>query len=52
MVQWLPEYIKMEPQIVIIGDQVESITVIGNTQMINAFQLLYQNRQSVREYTN
>ncbi|MGB2870849.1 CobW family GTP-binding protein [Psychrobacillus psychrotolerans] len=31
MVQWLPEYIKMEPQIVIIGDQVEAITVIGNT---------------------
>lgn len=31
MVQWLPEYIKMEPQIVIIGDQVEVITVIGNT---------------------
>lgn len=31
MVQWLPEYIKMEPQIVIIGDQVEIITVIGNT---------------------
>lgn len=31
MVQWLPEYIKMQPQIVIIGDQVESITVIGNT---------------------
>lgn len=31
MVQWLPEYIKMPPQIVIIGDQVESIVVIGNT---------------------
>lgn len=31
MMQWLPEYIKMEPQIVIIGDQVEAITVIGNT---------------------
>lgn len=32
MVQWLPEYIKMDPQIVIIGDQVEAITVIGNTR--------------------
>lgn len=31
MVQWLPEYINMPPQIVIIGDQVESIVVIGNT---------------------
>jgi len=31
MVQWLPEYIKMEPQIVIIGDQVENITIIGDT---------------------
>ncbi|QUG41587.1 GTP-binding protein [Psychrobacillus sp. INOP01] len=31
MVQWLPEYIKMQPQIVIIGDSVESIVVIGNT---------------------
>lgn len=31
MVQWLPEYIKMQPQIVIIGDRVESIVVIGNT---------------------
>ncbi|WP_277584343.1 CobW family GTP-binding protein [Psychrobacillus antarcticus] len=30
MVQWLPEYIKMQPQIVIIGERVESITVIGN----------------------
>jgi G3E family GTPase len=32
MVQWLPEYIKMHPQIVIIGDQVESITIIGSAQ--------------------
>ncbi|WP_427138766.1 CobW family GTP-binding protein [Psychrobacillus psychrodurans] len=32
MVQWLPEYIKMHPQIVIIGDQVESIAIIGNTE--------------------
>lgn len=32
MVQWLPEYIKMNPQIVIIGDQVESIAIIGNAQ--------------------
>lgn len=31
MVQCLPEYIKMLPQIVIIGDRVESIAVIGNT---------------------
>ena len=31
MVQWLPEYIKMEPQIVIIGEQVEAIAVIGAT---------------------
>ena len=31
MVQWLPEYIKMQPQIVIIGDRVESIAMIGNT---------------------
>ena len=29
MVQWLPEYMKMEPQIVIIGDQVEAIKIIG-----------------------
>jgi len=29
MVQWLPEYMKMEPQIVIIGDQVEVIKIIG-----------------------
>lgn len=32
MVQWLPEYIKMNPQIVIIGDQVESIAIIGSAQ--------------------
>lgn len=32
MVQWLPEYIKMHPQIVIIGDQVESIAIIGSAQ--------------------
>ena len=29
MVQWLPEYINMEPQIVIIGDQVDSIGIFG-----------------------
>ncbi len=29
MVQWLPEYIKMEPQIVIIGDAVNEIEVMG-----------------------
>ncbi len=29
MVQWLPEYVKMEPQIVIIGDQVDKIEVLG-----------------------
>lgn len=30
MVQWLPEYIKMPSQIVIIGDQVDKIEVIGS----------------------
>lgn len=30
MVQWLPEYIKMSPQIVIIGDQVDKLKIIGS----------------------
>lgn len=31
MVQWLPEYMKMPPQIVIIGDQVNQIDIIGSS---------------------
>lgn len=30
MVQWLPEYMKMPPQIVIIGEQVDKLEVIGS----------------------
>lgn len=30
MVQWLPEYMKMPPQIVIIGEQVDKIEIIGS----------------------
>lgn len=30
MIQWLPEYIKMEPQLVIIGEQIDQLEVIGN----------------------
>lgn len=30
MVQWLPEYMKMSPQIVIIGDQVDKLKIIGS----------------------
>lgn len=29
MVQWLPEFMKMEPQIVLIGDQIDRIEIIG-----------------------
>ena len=29
MVQWMPEFVKMQPQIVIIGDQVDKIDVLG-----------------------
>lgn len=29
LVQWLPEYIKMDPKIVIIGENVDQITIIG-----------------------
>jgi len=32
MVQWLPEYMKMPPQIVIIGEQVDKLEVIGSVQ--------------------
>ena len=31
MVQWLPEFMKMPPQIVIIGDQVDKLEIIGMT---------------------
>jgi G3E family GTPase len=30
MVQWLPEFMKMPPQIVIIGDQVDKLEIIGS----------------------
>ncbi|GGA27059.1 CobW family GTP-binding protein [Psychrobacillus lasiicapitis] len=30
MVQWLPEYMKMSPEIVIIGDQVDKLEIIGD----------------------
>lgn len=30
MVQWIPEFVKMQPQIVIIGDQVDKIDIIGD----------------------
>ncbi|MEI4768231.1 GTP-binding protein [Psychrobacillus sp. FJAT-51614] len=30
MVQWLPEYLMMEPQIVIIGDQIDKLDMIGS----------------------
>lgn len=30
MVQWLPEFIKMEPQLVIIGDQIDQLSIIGS----------------------
>ncbi|MFJ7972498.1 CobW family GTP-binding protein [Psychrobacillus sp. NPDC096389] len=32
MVQWLPEYMKMPPQIVLIGEQVDKIQIIGSEQ--------------------
>ncbi|KYG91811.1 cobalamin biosynthesis protein [[Bacillus] sp. KCTC 13219] len=30
MVQWLPEYVKMEPKLVIIGENINEISIIGN----------------------
>lgn len=33
LVQWLPEYIKMQPQIVIIGENIDQITVIGGKSL-------------------
>ncbi|MDI2588985.1 GTP-binding protein [Psychrobacillus sp. NEAU-3TGS] len=32
MVQWLPEYMKMSPEIVIIGDQVDKLGIIGEVR--------------------
>ncbi|MFJ5769745.1 CobW family GTP-binding protein [Psychrobacillus sp. NPDC093180] len=32
MVQWLPEYMKMSPEIVIIGDQVDKLEIIGDVR--------------------
>lgn len=31
MIQWLPEYMKMEPQLVIIGEQINKLEVIGDS---------------------
>lgn len=33
LVQWLPEYIKMQPQIVIIGENIDRISVIGGKSL-------------------
>lgn len=33
LVQWLPEYIKMQPQIVIIGENIDQISIIGEKSM-------------------
>lgn len=32
MVQWLPEFMKMEPQLVIIGDHIDQLSIIGNVE--------------------
>ncbi len=31
MIQWLPEYMKMEPQLVIIGEQINKLEIIGDS---------------------
>lgn len=32
MIQWLPEYMKMAPQIVIIGEQIDKLQIVGDTE--------------------